>query len=403
MNYERILIRYGELSTKGKNRNLFVSKLKNNIVQLLKDMPKIHVQSTRDRMHLLLNGENGGEVMNRLRTVFGIQSFSPVVKTTQNLEEIQLAALYLVKKSFIKGMTFKVSVKRADKSYLHDTNEMNQLVGSYILPKIEGLKVDVKQPDLKLQIEIRKEGVYLSSEIFEGAGGMPVGTSGKAMLMLSGGLDSPVAGYLTMKRGVELEAVHFHSPPFTSERAKEKVVELARQLTAFSGSVKLHIVPFTKVQQAIQAQVPENYTMTSTRRMMLKITDEIRKNRNGLAIITGESLGQVASQTLESMVAINAVTSTPILRPLVAHDKTEIISMAREIGTYETSILPYEDCCTIFTPPSPKTRPKKEKVEYYESFADFDSLLSEAVAETEILTINLENQLASDEAFDELL
>ncbi|MEI5905456.1 tRNA uracil 4-sulfurtransferase ThiI [Bacillus spongiae] len=403
MNYERILIRYGEISTKGRNRNQFVSKLKGNIVRLFKDMPNLHVQSTRDRMHILLNGENGEEVMKRLRTVFGIQSFSPVIKTTQSLEEIQLAALELMKKAYQEGCTFKVSVKRADKSFSYDTNELNHLVGGFILPKIEGLTVNVKQPDIKLHIEIRKEGVYLSNEVIEGAGGMPVGTSGKAMLMLSGGLDSPVAGYMTMKRGVELEAVHFHSPPFTSERAKEKVVELARQLSPFSGSIKLHIVPFTEIQQTIHAQVPENYTMTSTRRMMLMITDEIRKQQNGLAIVTGESLGQVASQTLDSMFAINDVTSTPIIRPLVTFDKTEIINIAQDIGTYETSILPYEDCCTIFTPPSPKTKPKKEKVEYYESFVDFATLISEAVKETETVTLSVKRNDVTENVLNDLL
>ncbi|HLO12709.1 MAG TPA: tRNA uracil 4-sulfurtransferase ThiI, partial [Pseudoneobacillus sp.] len=222
-------------------------------------------------------------------------------------------------------------------------------------------------------------------------GGLPVKSAGKAMLMLSGGIDSPVAGYLSMKRGLEVEAVHFFSPPFTSERSKEKVIDLSRKLAEIYGSFTLHIVPFTDIQQAVREQVPENYTMTTTRRMMLRITDEIRKQREGLAIITGESLGQVASQTLESMYAINEVTNTPILRPLISMDKTDIIKIAKEIDTLEISNRPFEDCCTIFVPASPKTKPRREKVQYYESFFDFEPLIKEAVQEIETLTITPEN------------
>jgi tRNA uracil 4-sulfurtransferase len=338
-----------------------------------------------------------------LEKIFGIQSFSPVVKVAQDTEEINQAGLALVQKSFTPGKTFKVSARRADKKFSMDTNELNYEVGSYILRNMDGLKVDVKNPDINLNVEVRKEGVYLSSEIYQGSTGMPVGASGKAMLMLSGGIDSPVAGYLTMKRGVEIEAVHFHSPPFTSERAKQKVIDLSKKLSAFSGKVKLHIVPFTKIQQTIHDQVPENYTMTSTRRMMLRIADEIREKNEGLALVTGESLGQVASQTLESMQAINDVTNTPVLRPLIAMDKLEIIDIAQKIDTHDISILPYEDCCTIFTPPAPKTRPKKDKVTYYESFVDFDTLIKEAVEGTETITIDGSTGSNVEKTFDELL
>lgn len=375
MNYNRILVRYGEISTKGRNRKMFTAKLRENILQALKDFPTISVSASRDRLHIQLGEENGEEIIPRLEKIFGIQSFSPVVKVAQDIEEISQAGLALVQKSFTPGKTFKVSARRADKKFSMDTNELNYEVGSYILRNMDGLKVDVKNPDINLNVEVRKEGVYLSSEIYQGSTGMPVGASGKAMLMLSGGIDSPVAGYLTMKRGVEIEAVHFHSPPFTSERAKQKVIDLSKKLSAFSGKVKLHIIPFTKIQQTIHDQVPENYTMTSTRRMMLRIADEIREKNEGLALVTGESLGQVASQTLESMQAINDVTNTPVLRPLIAMDKLEIIDIAQKIDTHDISILPYEDCCTIFTPPAPKTRPKKDKVTYYESFVDFDTLI----------------------------
>ncbi len=403
MKYNRILVRYGEISTKGRNRKKFTSKLRENIVQALKDIPGISVSASRDRLHILLGEENGEEVIPRLQKIFGIQSFSPVVKVERDIEEICKAGAALVQKSFEPGKTFKVSARRADKHFPLETNEINYEVGSYILRNTEGLTVDVKNPDIKLNVEVRKEGVYLSSEIYPGSTGMPVGASGKAMLMLSGGIDSPVAGYLTMKRGVEIEAVHFHSPPFTSERAKQKVIDLSRKLSAFSGSIKLHVVPFTKIQQTIHDQVPENYTMTSTRRMMLKIADKIRQQNEGLALITGESLGQVASQTLESMQAINDVTNTPVLRPLIAMDKLEIIDIAQKIDTHDISILPYEDCCTIFTPPAPKTRPKKEKIQYYESFVDFELLINEAVKETETIIINGAADTALEESFDDLL
>jgi tRNA uracil 4-sulfurtransferase len=403
MKYNRILVRYGEISTKGRNRKMFTAKLRENILQALKDFPTISIAASRDRLHIQLGDENGEEIIPRLEKIFGIQSFSPVVKVPQDIEEITKAGLALVQKSFSPGKTFKVAARRADKKFEMDTNELNYEVGSYILRNVDGLKVDVKNPDIQVNVEVRKEGVYLSSEIYQGSTGMPVGASGKAMLMLSGGIDSPVAGYLTMKRGVEIEAVHFHSPPFTSERAKQKVIDLSKKLSAFSGKVKLHIVPFTKVQQTIHDQVPENYTMTSTRRMMLRIADQIREKNEGLALVTGESLGQVASQTLESMQAINDVTNTPVLRPLIAMDKLEIIDIAQKIDTHDISILPYEDCCTIFTPPAPKTRPKKEKVEYYESFVDFDTLLTEAVEGTETITIDGSTGSNVEKTFDELL
>jgi len=382
---------------------MFTAKLRENILQALKDFPTISVSASRDRLHIQLGEENGEEIIPRLEKIFGIQSFSPVVKVAQDIEEISQAGLALVQKSFTPGKTFKVSARRADKKFSLDTNELNYEVGSYILRNMDGLKVDVKNPDINLNVEVRKEGVYLSSEIYQGSTGMPVGASGKAMLMLSGGIDSPVAGYLTMKRGVEIEAVHFHSPPFTSERAKQKVIDLSKKLSAFSGKVKLHIIPFTKIQQTIHDQVPENYTMTSTRRMMLRIADEIREKNEGLALVTGESLGQVASQTLESMQAINDVTNTPVLRPLIAMDKLEIIDIAQKIDTHDISILPYEDCCTIFTPPAPKTRPKKDKVTYYESFVDFDTLIKEAVEGTETFTIDGSTGSNVEKTFDELL
>ncbi|WP_338754802.1 tRNA uracil 4-sulfurtransferase ThiI [Bacillus sp. FJAT-52991] len=391
MNYDRVLVRYGELSTKGRNRNQFINKVKTNIRAVLRECD-IRIETRRDRMYIHLNGTPFEEVKNKLIYVFGIQSFSPVVRTSKELSEMKSAALALVRKNVTGSCTFKVSARRSDKSFELETNDINYEIGAHVLRNIQELKVDVKHPDINLLVEVRNEGIFLSCEKYEGAGGLPIGASGKAMLLLSGGIDSPVAGYFMLKRGVEIEAIHFHSPPYTSERAKQKVLDLATKLTEFGTPINVHIVPFTAIQQKIQEQVPENYTMTSTRRMMLSIADKIRQKRGALALVTGESLGQVASQTLESMRAINDVTSTPILRPLIAMDKLDIISVAQKIGTHDISILPYEDCCTIFTPPSPKTRPKLEKVQFFESFVDFEELMEEAVDKT--LTIRLPEEKA---------
>ncbi|WP_019154860.1 tRNA uracil 4-sulfurtransferase ThiI [Robertmurraya massiliosenegalensis] len=400
MNYDRILIRYGEISTKGRNRNKFVEKLKKSIQRAISDFPNAKVQGQRERMYIVLNGDNGDEIIERIRGIFGIQSFSPAIKTSKDLEEMKSAALQLFREVYTEGKSFKITARRADKTYQLDTNELNQEFGAHLLKNVPDLKVDVKNPDIDLRVEVRPEATYLSCENIQGAGGLPIGSSGKAMLMLSGGIDSPVAGYLAMKRGLEVEAVHFFSPPFTSERSKQKVIELAEKLAkANGGYFTLHIVPFTATQQAIQKQIPENYTMTTTRRMMLNITDKLRVRHEGLAIVTGESLGQVASQTLESMYAINAVTSTPILRPLVMMDKTDIIKIAREIDTHDISIQPYEDCCTVFVPASPKTKPKREKVEYYESFFDFEHLIQEAVDKTETIRISPKEKAELEELF----
>ncbi|MCY9091873.1 tRNA 4-thiouridine(8) synthase ThiI [Bacillus mojavensis] len=400
MNYDHILIRFGEISTKGKNRKSFIERLKQNVRLVLKDYPTLKYFSNRDRMTITLNGVDPEVLFPHLKQVFGIQSFSLAIKCESRLDDIKTTALKAIKDQYQPGDTFKVATKRAHKQFELDTNEMNAEIGGHILRNTEGLTVDVRNPDIPLKIEIREEATFLTIRNEKGAGGLPVGSAGKAMLMLSGGFDSPVAGFYAMKRGLSVEAVHFFSPPYTSERAKQKVMDLAKCLSRFGGSMTLHIVPFTKTQELIQKQIPENYTMTATRRLMLQIADRIREKRNGLAIITGESLGQVASQTLESMYAINAVTSTPILRPLIAMDKTEIIEKSREIGTYETSIQPFEDCCTIFTPPSPKTRPKKEKIEHFESFVDFEPLIQEAVDHIETMTLYSEQE--ANDKFAEL-
>lgn len=386
MKTNQILVRYGELSTKGKNRSSFIGRLRDNIHHTFSDLGKLQIKAERDRMFINSDSEEDMEkVIARLSKVFGIQSFSPVTETELSLEAMQSAAVTLVGKMDVQGKTFKVSVRRANKDFELQKPEILHGIGSHVLRAFPELTVQMKNPDIELKVEIRDKAAYMTAEVIKGAGGLPIGAGGKALLMLSGGLDSPVAGYHMLKRGVRLELIHFFSPPFTNERAKEKVFDLAEKLSEFGSSVNLHIIPFTKLQQEVHKQVPDNITMTSTRRMMMRVADKVREATDSKAIVTGESLGQVASQTLESLYAINAVTNTPVLRPLISSDKLEIIETAMQIGTHDISIRPYEDCCTIFTPANPKTKPKLDKVEYYEGFVTFEELIQEAVDEREII------------------
>ncbi|WP_078579517.1 tRNA uracil 4-sulfurtransferase ThiI [Salipaludibacillus agaradhaerens] len=383
MKYDHILIRYAELSLKGKNRKQFEQKLERNIREVLKGFEAIKVKRSFGRMFVKLNGEEETAVCQKLQTVFGIHSLSPSIKIALSEKEISEGALWAAEDALPSGRgTFKVSVRRTNKDFPIGSQEMNKVIGGHILRNMNEISVDVHNPDVELKVEIRSEAAYISSKVLKGAGGLPVGTSGKVLLMLSGGIDSPVAGYLALKRGVTLEAIHFHSPPFTNERAKQKVEDLVKVLTQFGGTIKLHIVPFTDVQTLIHKQVPDNYEMTVTRRFMLRIAEKIAKVHHAKAIVNGESLGQVASQTLDSMYTINSVTNLPVLRPLITMDKLEVIEQARKIGTYDISILPYEDCCTIFLPAESKTKPDKDKAERYESFLNLEEIIDDAVNRT---------------------
>ena len=386
MIFKEILIRYGELSTKGRNKKDFIARLRENIKYTFNDIAPLKIRAERDRMFIDIENEEKYEVlMKRLPEVFGIQTFSPVASCSKDLDDMKRLALTIMDEFKDNGpMTFKVEVKRTDKTFPLESHALQREMGATILPNYPHISVDVKKPDVALRIEIREDAVYMMAQVIQGSGGMPVGSNGKSLLMLSGGIDSPVAGYLMMKRGVRLEAIHFFSPPYTSQNSLQKVKDLANELTKFGASIRLHIIPFTEIQVLIKERIPENMTMTSTRRLMMQVADKLREELGALAIVTGESLGQVASQTLESLTAINDVTSTPILRPLIAMDKLDIIKIAEQIGTYETSILPYEDCCTIFTPSSPKTKPKLEKVQHYESFTEFDELIERAVKNREM-------------------
>lgn len=404
MQYSEIMVRYGELSTKGKNRMRFINELRLNMKHVLSIYPDVRVVADRDRAHIYLNGTDYVPVAESLKQIFGIQGFSPSYKVEKNLETIKKAVQDVMKDVYHEGLTFKITSKRSDHNFEMDSRELNQYLGSAVFEVLPDIQAQMKGPDVNLKVEIREEAAYLSYENIKGAGGLPVGTAGRGMLMLSGGIDSPVAGYLALKRGVDIEAVHFASPPYTSPGALKKAQDLTRKLTKFGGNIDFIEVPFTEIQEEIKEKAPEAYLMPLTRRFMMRITDRIREERNGLVIINGESLGQVASQTLESMRAINAVTATPIIRPVVTMDKLEIIDIAQKIDTFDISIQPFEDCCTIFAPDRPKTNPKIKNVEQYEKRMDVEGLVERAVAGIKVTTITPQaDHDEVDDLIDDLL
>lgn len=396
MQITEIMIRYGELSTKGKNKKYFIKKLMKNVKEKLKPFKDLKISSNRDRMYIVLNGEDSELVIKELKEVFGIQSFSPVVKVEKTLEQAKEAVVQLIGQHYFEGMSFKINTRRSDHEFEYDTNELNRLLGAAVVEAYDSIIVQMKQPDITARVEVRNDGIFISVDTIMGLSGLPVGTSGKGMLMLSGGIDSPVAGYLALKRGMTIEAVHFHSPPYTSPQALQKAKDLASKLARFSGNIQFIEVPFTEIQEAIKREVPDNYSMTVTRRMMLRLTEALRIQREGLAIVNGESLGQVASQTLESMLAINEVTTTPVLRPLITMDKNDIIDIAKEIDTYELAVQPFEDCCTVFAPIKPTTKPKLDKVKFLEENLDIERLMENALA-----GVKIDNIYQTDNTSDE--
>ncbi|MDR0199414.1 MAG: tRNA 4-thiouridine(8) synthase ThiI [Streptococcaceae bacterium] len=400
--YSEILVRYGELSTKGKNRRNFISALERNVRV---NLPSQKVRFERDHGHVVLtHPEDYAGIAEKLQKIFGIHSFSPVIKIEHNLQALKDSLQALVTEVYHPGQTFKIISRRADHSFELDSPQLNQVLGDLVYDTLDFAKADMKHADLKFRVEVRDDAIYLSYETIPGAGGLPVGTAGRGHLMLSGGIDSPVAGYLAMKRGVDIEAVHFASPPYTSPGALQKAKDLTRVLAQFGGSIQFIEVPFTEIQENIRDKAPAEYLMTLTRRFMLRIVDQIRAQRDGKIIINGESLGQVASQTLGSMEVINAVTTTPIIRPVVTMDKLEIIDMAEKIGTFELSILPFEDCCTIFAPPNPKTNPKLDRAEAYEQKLDVEGLVARAVSGIKVEEISASPEhKEEEEEFSDLL
>lgn len=380
-----IFIKYGELTTKKGNRNVFIKKLNNNIKNVL---GSIDYKMKSDRSRIYIETIYIDEVVNKLKNIFGIHSIVVAYKVDNNTDIICDTVLELIEN--LSFNTFKIDTKRALKSFEIHSMDFNKIVATKIL-KNKSVKVDVHNPDILIKIEIRQEGTFIYFNEIKGLGGYPVGIQGKSLLMLSGGIDSPVAGYLALKRGVDLECLYFESPPHTSEMAKNKVIELANIINKYSGSIKVNIVPFTKIQETILKNTKEEYIITIMRRMMYRIAEKFAKMKKMQVIFNGESIGQVASQTLSSMNVINNVCNIPVIRPVACMDKLEIIDIAKKIGTYETSILPYEDCCTVFVPKHPVINPTIEKCELYEANFDYDSLIDDAINNIEVIT-NLEKK-----------
>ena len=371
-----ILIKYGELTTKKDNRNLFVNILYNNVKDKLS---KYDVKIKKDRVRMFIESANNDidKIAEDLKEVFGIHRIVICEKVNTNIDEIKELVLKTFKEKDIK--TFKIETKRSDKDFPYHSMEINNILGGLILKNIPNIKVDVHNPEYLLKIEIRKDYTYIYTKELSGIGGYPVGVQGKGLVMLSGGIDSPVSAYLAMKRGIKIECIYFESPPHTSLQAKNKVIKLVQTLTKYQKDIKLHIINFTAMQELIYSKMDPTYMITIMRRMMYRISESIAKRNKDLIIINGESVGQVASQTLNSMKVINSVTNYPILRPVACLDKLEIIALAKKIGTYETSILPYEDCCTIFVPKHPVINPKLERAVFLEENTLYQDTLNECV------------------------
>lgn len=374
-----IIIRYSELFLKGNNKSFFENLLITNIKKALKG-ENYNVIKTRGRI-LVENFDDEQVVIDKLKKVFGIHSISSALKVKTDLELIYKASLKFVKKG-----TFKINTSRADKTFYLNSMEVSRELGGRILTAHQDLKVDVHNPDFSINVDIRENGdTYVFSDYFSGAKGMPCGSSGKGVLMLSGGIDSPVAGYMIARRGMKLVAIHFYSYPFTSEHAKQKVISLCEKLSMYNGDTKLYIIPFTEIQQQIHTHCAEDYMITLMRRFMMRIAEKVAVKEDAAAIINGESLGQVASQTIESINVTNSVVKMPVLRPLIGLDKLDIIDVAIKIDTYDISILPYEDCCTVFLPKRPVIKPKLSFAQKEEAKLDFEALENIAVENAEII------------------
>lgn len=390
--FKTFLIKYGEIAIKGKNRHLFEDALVRQIVHALRPVDgDFHVYKAQGRIYIDCESEyDFEETVDALKCVFGIVGICPVMKVEdEGLEQLGNDVIGFLEKVYDIGQqTFKVVTRRARKSYPIESMEVNSELGGRILDAFPGMRVDVHEPEITLHVEIREKN-YIYSKIIPGPGGMPVGTNGKAMLLLSGGIDSPVAGYMICKRGVKLDATYFHAPPYTSERAKQKVVDLAKQVAKYAGPIHLHVVNFTDIQLYIYDKCPHDELTIIMRRYMMKIAEHFAKEGGSLALITGESIGQVASQTMQSLAATNEVCTMPVFRPLIGFDKQEIVDIAEKIDTYETSILPFEDCCTIFVAKHPVTKPNLNAIKRSEKKLEekIDELVKTAIETTETIRI----------------
>ena len=389
MIYDRILVRYGDLTLKGRNQNMFLKKVQNLTRNKLRDLD-VKLDCTHSRIYVLLNGVDYKEVIKRLDTVSGLSSYSLVCRCDSNIDSINELALKLVKETITKPVSFKVECKRADKTFPLTSLEVPKVTSAYVLKNTNNLTVDVHNPEVTLTIEIRSEGTFLYTEEIKAMGGFPVGVAGRGLLMMSGGIDSPVAGYLAMKQGIEVEVVHFESTPLTSIESAQKVIDLAKKLAIYASNnkIKVYMVPFVKMHQALLNYVDESYNITIMRRMMYRIASRIAKEKEILCLINGESVGQVASQTLDSMFVINNVTNIPVLRPLVTYDKNDIIKISRMIDCFDISIKPFEDCCTVYVPKNPVIKPNLEKCVELESKFDYEKIIDDIVANTKYLMIS---------------
>ena len=370
------MIKYGELSTKKDNIKVFIDKLNSNVSKKLADYD-VSISKNKVRMFIDIKNYNEVDIISKLKEVFGIHSIVVCYKCNKSIEDINILAKELINKENIT--TFKVETNRADKSFKYNSLEVSKMVGAYLLKNANDLKVDVHNPEITLHVEIRDDNTYLYTKEIKGLGGYPVGIQGKGLLMLSGGIDSPVAGFLASKRGIDIDCIYFDSPPHTSLEAKNKVITLAKKLCNYGNNINLYVIPFTEIQLAIYKNIEPTYMITILRRMMYRISERVAKMTKSRIIINGESIGQVASQTLNSMYVINNVTSYPVIRPVACLDKLEIIEIAKNIDTYETSILPYEDCCTIFVPKHPVINPNLDKCIYFETLIDYEKLIDEAI------------------------
>ena len=385
---EIVLVKYGEIILKGLNRPVFENILLKNIRNALKSLGEIEV--TRAQAAIYIDPPESvdiDDVIERLKKVFGILSITRAGVVEKDIEAIKRAAVEYCGDDVTEGVTFKVEAKRADKKFPIKSPEICREVGGYMLQNLAGVKVDVNNPSNTVMVEIRDFAAYVYCKKIAGQGGLPIGTGGRAMLLLSGGIDSPVAGYMMAKRGVELEAINFFSYPYTSERAKEKVISLASILSGYASKIRLHIVPFTEIQLAIRDNCPEEHLTLIMRRFMMKIAERTALNNHTEALITGESLGQVASQTMQALHVTNSVVDMPVFRPLIGMDKEEIVRISRKMGAFETSILPYEDCCTVFTPKHPVTKPKLDRIIKSESKLDIDALIERALDGIETIVV----------------
>ncbi len=381
-------ISVGEIALKGLNRKYFVDKLISQIKSTLKGVEYGRIYREQGKIYIEAEGDDYEEIINRVKKVFGIVHISPCLRVKKDIEEMKKAVLEVMrhKKANSSIETFKVETRRTDKNFPLKSPEVSRQMGAVILKNIEGLRVDVNKPDVYVYIDI-KGYIYVYTDKIKGYGGLPVGTNGKGLLLLSGGIDSPVAGFLIAKRGVEISAIHFHSYPFTSERAEEKVKTLAKILSSYTGKIKMYSVNILDIQKAINQNCPEDEMTILSRRFMMRIAERVAIENGINALITGESLGQVASQTIQSLSVTNAAVNMPILRPLIGLDKIQIIDIAKEIETYETSILPYDDCCTLFLPKHPVTKPRLKDIERSENKLDVEGLINQALETMEVYEI----------------